>query len=135
MKLSSSIRLKPDLLYVAPLLNLVLLLLIFFLLNSTLIVKSGISVTLPESSSAIRTLPELDPDVITMTVGPEPAIYFNRDLVNWETLPEKIRSSTAKSRHVIINADPMIAYGQVMKAQNLVLESGRQLSLGTRLPE
>jgi biopolymer transport protein ExbD len=134
MKLTSTIRLKPDFLYIAPLLNLVLLLLIFFLLNSSMVVRSGITVTLPESNSALQLMQ--DPDFVTLTIGKPGKILFNRDeQTTWENLGEKIRASTSKSRHVIINADPMVPHGEVIRAQNVILETGREVSIATKLPK
>jgi biopolymer transport protein ExbD len=129
MKLETSLRLKPDLLYVAPLLNLVFLLLIFFLLNSTMVVKSGIQVDLPHSSSALRNMD--DADIVTLTAGPEPKIYFNRDETTWVELPQRIRQSPSKSRQVIIHADALVAHGQVVRAQDIILAEGRGANLAT----
>ena len=53
MKLVSHLPPSGPALYVAPLLNTVLLLLIFFLLGSSFIVRSGVNVSLPESASRL----------------------------------------------------------------------------------
>lgn len=130
MKLTSSIRLKPDLIFAVPLLNLVLLLYIFFLLNSTVGMGPGIGVIeLPESNSVLR--PMQDPDFVTITSNEK--LHFNRDVATWENLRYKVRDSTPKCNHVIINADAMVPHGVVVRLQKIILEAGREVSVATRL--
>ena len=75
MKLQSTLSVRPDFLYLAPLLNIVLLLLIFFLLNSNLVVRSGIRVELPVSQSSLK--PVERAQIITITAGDTPSVWLN----------------------------------------------------------
>jgi biopolymer transport protein ExbD len=54
MKLHSTIRIRPDFLYLAPLLNVVLLLMVFFLLNSQEIAIGDLAARLTELKKESR---------------------------------------------------------------------------------
>ena len=117
--------------YLAPLLNIVLLLLIFFLLNSNLVVRSGIRVELPVSASSLKLVERAH--VVTLTAGEHPAIWLNDREVYSGDLAAALEAIKAESRDVVVNADQAVPHGLVQRVQNAVLAAGCDLAMGTQL--
>ena len=131
MKLQSTLTLRPDFLYLAPLLNIVLLLLIFFLLSSNLVVRSGIRVELPVSQSSLK--PVERAHIITIQAGDTPSIWLNDQLVYSGELAAALEAIKAEARYVVVNADQAVPHGMVQRVQNAVLEAGCELAMGTQV--
>lgn len=131
MKLESTLPARANFLYSAPVLDVVLLMLIFFLLGSNFILKSGISVEVPFSDSS---LPSIDrTHIITLAPGENLRIYFNEDRVTLDELSERLEKNAAtdKIHQVIIRADQAAAFGSVIEISNLVLQHGYDLVYAT----
>jgi biopolymer transport protein ExbD len=135
MKLTSTIKLRPDFLYLAPLLNVIMLLMIFFLVNSSLVVQGGIAVEQPPSASALR--PFERAHVLTVTAGQEPTFYFNKEKIELADLPEKLQEPKNRetSRRVIISADLLVTHGMVVKIQDIIWAAGCQAAIATTLAQ
>ncbi len=129
MKLQSTLTLRPDFLYLAPLLNIVLLLLIFFLLNSNLVVRSGIRVELPVSQSSLK--PVERAHIITITAGETPSVWLDDRPIYTGDLAAALQAVKATSPYVVINADQEVPHGMVQRVQNAVLAAGCELAMGT----
>lgn len=135
MKLESTLPARANFLYSAPVLDVFLLLLIFFLLGSNFILKSGISVKVPFSDSS---LPSIDHShIITLAPGESLRLYFNEDRVTLEELGEHLEknASADKVHQVIIRADQAAAFGSVIEISNLVLQHGYDLVYATSSEE
>ena len=130
MKLESNLTLRPDFLYLAPLLNIVLLLLIFFLLTSNLVVRSGIRVELPVSQSSLK--PVERAHIITITAGTPPMVYLDEKEIFTGDLAAALEAVKAQTRYVVVNADQSVPHGMVQRVQNAVLAAGCELAMGTR---
>ncbi|MDB6069019.1 MAG: biopolymer transporter ExbD [Verrucomicrobiales bacterium] len=131
MKLQSTLTLRPDFLYLAPLLNIVLLLLIFFLLNSNFVVRSGIRVELPVSASSLKPVERWH--IITITGGESPAVYLNEKQIFTGDLAPALEAIKSETRYVLVNADQSVAQGIVQRVQNAVLAAGCELAMGTQV--
>jgi biopolymer transport protein ExbD len=131
MKLHSSIRIRPDFLYLAPLLNVVLLLMVFFLLNSSLVVRSGFRVDLPVSGSSLK--PVERAHVVTITSQESPRILLNSQEIAVGDLPARLLEVKKESRYVIINADSTAAHGLWQRVVNAIAEAGCDPVSGTRV--
>jgi biopolymer transport protein ExbD len=125
MKLESTLKTHPVVLHTAPILDVVLLLLIFFLLGSRFVVQSGISVELPTSNSALPSVGVAH--VITVTGGPAPQIYLNEDPVLLQNLGEALRSRSDRVRQVILRIDRAAPHGVVMEISNEVMSQDFEL--------
>lgn len=130
MKLQSTLTLRPDLLYLAPLLNIVLLLLIFFLLNSNLLMRSGIRVELPVSGSSLK--PVERAHIITIPAGDTPSVWLNDQQVFTGDLTAALESMKKETRYVIVNADEAVPSGLVQRVVNAVLAANCEVAIGTR---
>lgn len=121
-------RRKDDLdLNITPLIDVVFLLLIFFMVSTTFEMKSEINLKLPESSETIR---ELKPDSIMIAIDSQGRVFVNDNpLVNSQitTVREAIRqaSTDLSDPAVIINADANATHQSVVR----VMDAARQLSL------
>jgi biopolymer transport protein ExbD len=131
MKLETNLTNRAGMMYIAPLLDVVLLLLVFFLLGSSLILKSGYAVSVPYSQSS---LPSTDRShVITMALaaGGESTIYFNEHRVGLDELDERLKNGDVQIRQIILRADRGAPFGEVVKVSNLVLSHGYDLMYAT----
>ena len=107
--------------------DVVLLLLIFFMVSTTFGKKSAISITLPEASQA-EALTE--PETIIITLDAQGRVFVNdMPLVNAQlaTIREAIKNASTDltDPSVIINADAETTHQAVVK----VMDAARQLSL------
>jgi biopolymer transport protein ExbD len=134
MKLQSTIRVRPDFLYLAPLLNIVLLMMVFFLLNSSLVVQSGFRVDLPVSGSSLK--PVERAHVVTITAGDVPRVLLNSQETAVGDLPGRLaelKKESRESRYVIVNADSNAAHGLWQRVINAIVEAGCDPVSGTRV--
>ena len=131
MKLQSTLTLRPDFLYLAPLLNIVLLLLIFFLLNSNLVVRSGIRVQLPISQSSLKLVERAH--IITIQAGDSPSVWLNDKPIFTGDLAAALEAVKSETRNVVVNADQAVPHGMVQRVQNAVLAAGCDLAMGTQV--
>ena len=122
MKLQSTIRVRPDFLYLAPLLNVVLLLMVFFLLNSNLVVRSGVRVDLPVSGSSVKMTEHAH--IVTITAETTPRILLNGRETAVGDLAAQLAAMKKESRDVIINADSSSAQGLWQRVVNEILAAG-----------
>lgn len=121
---------RSGMLYTSPLIDVVLLLIIFFLFGSNLVLKSGVDVSLPSSSSALPSAE--DAHIITLIPGQASEIYFNDERIELEELSEKLEEAVERSKQVILMSDESISYGTVMNVSRFILKRGFDLSFATQ---
>ncbi len=131
MKLETNLRSHGGLLFLGPVVNTVLLVLFFFVLSSSLVVRSGVSVNLPESGASLQ--PFADPLLIHVAAGTGVArLYLDDQPVQLSELPELLLLHRERHGQAIIQADVLAPYGLVMQVSNLALEQGYALAFATR---
>ena len=130
MKLESTIRVRPDFLYLAPLLNVVLLLMVFFLLNSNLVVRSGIRVDLPVSNSRVNVSEHAH--VITIAGDAEPRVFLNNQEIAVGDLATLLPPRKKESHDVIVNFDSHAPAGVVVRVFDQIEAAGCYPFIGTR---
>ncbi len=118
-------------LYTAPLMDVMGLLIIFFLLGSNLVLKSGVEVRLPSSSSSLPAAE--DAHLITLTPGGTGEFYFNDERVDLGSLDERLVEARKRSNQIVILGDEAVPYGVVMGIARLVLDAGFEVSFATKL--
>ena len=131
MKLESTLSDRAGMLYTAPLVDVILLLIIFFLFGSNLVLKSGVEVNLPSSSSSLPTAE--DAHIITLIPTETAEFYFNDERVDIEKLAGKLEEALKRSNQVVILGDEAVDYGVVMGIARLVLNSGFEVSFATKM--
>ena len=122
-----------------PLIDVVFLLLIFFMVSTTFIRETQLKIDLPEASGELL---EIEKDVIEITVDVNGEYAVNdRLLVNTEmrTLVralEEMIETVGQSNRLIITADANVAYQAVVQAMDAAGRVGlTHISITTQQPE
>jgi biopolymer transport protein ExbD len=131
VKLESTLTDRAGMLYTAPLMDVILLLIIFFLFGSNLVLKSGVEVKLPTSSSSLPSAE--DAHIITLIPNETGEFYFNDERVNLESLKGRLGEAVKRSNQVVILGDEAVSYGIVMGIARLVLDAGFEVSFATKM--
>src|SRR6202521_270645 len=122
MKLSRTKEYNFGWLVLFPLLDVVFLLVFFLLLSSNFILQPGISVSVPFSHFTLG--PQINPQIISITGGAAPAIYFRDQKIALEQLGPLLDAAKKEGRPIIIKADRLTPYTLVVEVTNLSLEHG-----------
>jgi biopolymer transport protein ExbD len=109
-------------LVVFPLINVVFLLILFLLLSSNFILQPGISVSLPFSHFTLP--PQLNQQIISITGGAVPTIYFRDQKITPQQLGPLLDAAKREGRSIIIKADRLTPYETVVAVTNAALEHG-----------
>lgn len=117
-------------LYTAPLMDVILLLLLFFLFGSNYVLKSGVEVRLPTSSSSLPSAE--DSHVITLFPNETGEFFFDDERVSLDGLGALLGDAQKRSKQIIILGDESVNYGAVMSVARLVLDAGFDVSFATK---
>jgi len=98
------------------------LLIFFLLLSSNFILQQGISVSTPFSRFTLG--PQTSRQIISITGGAVPAIYFHEQRVTMEQLGPLLDAAKRNEQSIIIKADRSTSYETVAEVANAVLEHG-----------
>jgi len=131
MKLQSYLPQQGLRLYIAPMLNGILLLLIFFLLGSSFVTRSGISVNLPESGAPLTGYERAH--IITMAPS-DGGLYFDGQNVTMIDLRRLLEDKKRQGRRIIIHADELTPFGKVMEVSNVAQTLGYEIAYATQPP-
>jgi biopolymer transport protein ExbD len=104
------------------LVDVVFLLLFFMLLSSNFILQQGISISTPFSRFTLG--PQTSRQIISITGGAVPAIYFHDQRVTIEQLGPLLDAAKQKDQSIIIKADRSTSYETVAEVANTALEHG-----------
>jgi biopolymer transport protein ExbD len=104
------------------LVDLAFLLSFFLLLSSNFILQQGISISMPFSRFSLG--PQSNQQIISVTGGAVPAVYFQDQRVTMEQLGPLLDAAKRKDQSVIIKADRSVSYETVAEVTNAALEHG-----------
>src|ERR1044071_2283401 len=104
------------------LVDLAFLLAFFLLLSSNFILQHGISISMPVSRFTLG--PQSNQQIISITGGAVPAIYFQDQRVSLEQLGQLLDAAKRKDQSIIIKADRSASYETVTAVTNSVLQHG-----------
>jgi biopolymer transport protein ExbD len=104
------------------LVDLAFLLAFFLLLSSNFILQQGISVSMPFSRFTLG--PQTSRQIISITGGAVPAIYFQDQRVTMEELGPLLDAAKRRDESIIIKADRSTSYETVAEVANAALEHG-----------
>lgn len=113
---------------IAPLVNIVFLLLIFLMLSSNFIMQPGLKVELPKvvTSEAVK----YEKIEILLTEGEQ--IYLNGRQVTVEELKPAFKEAAKKNQAVLIKADRRVSLGKASQLWDLARQSGiTQINIAT----
>ncbi len=114
-----------------PLIDVVFLLIIFFMLSSSFILQPGIKVSLPESNVSE---PQVE-KTVEITITQENFIFYNADRISFDELKLKFLSltKTAPNSTIVIKADGNVKHFKVVEIMALAKENGlKKLAIATR---
>ena len=106
----------------APLVDVVFLLLLFFILSSPFVMQSGFGVLLP--SSGVPTLSSFQGLVVTVTR--ENLLFFNNQSTTLERLQQSLQVAAQQNHNaeLIIKADQQVPHGTVVQIMSVALKAG-----------
>jgi biopolymer transport protein ExbD len=113
-----------------PLIDVVLMLVIFFMLTTTFVLAPGIKVDLPQGRSLQRTR-EGDAIVIITKDG---TVYYQNERIDLETLPSVLRQARQQQPdlRLVIKADKSTRHGQVVEVMDMAKGVGiERLAIAT----
>ena len=106
----------------APLVDVVFLLLLFFILSSPFVMQAGFGVDLQQSNQPTITTFQY----LVVTVTRDNLIFFNDQPVLVEKLEQSLREAVQKGRgrELIIKADKQVSHGTVTQIMGIALKAG-----------
>lgn len=121
MKFPVQKRTKPNVL-LTPLIDIVFLLLVFFLLASNFVDQQGTSIAIPEIESEGD---ELLPD-ISVSINEDGNLFFKNVMVNETILLKVLKSELVKTNKQLISirADRQVKYDYVVRVIDIAKEAG-----------
>lgn len=122
MKLSRTKEYNFGWLIVIPIVDVFFLLIFFLLLSSNFVLQPGISVSLPFSRFTLG--PQTNQQIISITGGAAPAIYFRDQRTTIEQIGPLLDEAKREGRSIIIKADRLTPYELVVTVTNAALEHG-----------
>ena len=122
MKVSRTINFNFAWVVLVALVDLAFLLVFFLLLSSNFILQQGISISMPFSRFTLG--PQANRQIISITGGAVPAIYFRDQKVTMEQLGPLLDAAKRNDQSIIIKADRSTSYETVAEVANAALEHG-----------
>lgn len=122
MKLHRTINFNFAWIVLVALVDVAFLLVFFLLLSSNFILQQGISVSMPFSRFTLG--PQTSRQIISITGGAVPAIYFQDQRVTMEELAPLLDAAKRRDESIIIKADRSTSYETVAEVANAALEHG-----------
>jgi biopolymer transport protein ExbD len=133
MKFRRHLGLEPGLsqIDIAPLIDMVFQLLIFFMLTSSFIFQPGIRVNLPKAVTS----EVIQEESLVITISSENLIYINEKLVTTDELKMKLKAMSSDKKPLLIKADRRASLGKVVEVWDLCRELGiSQINIATNQP-
>ncbi|NQT94877.1 MAG: biopolymer transporter ExbD, partial [Candidatus Omnitrophica bacterium] len=105
---------------IAPLIDVVFLLLIFFMLTSSFIFQPGIRVNLPRAITSDM----LSEENAIITITAENLIYYNQKLVTLKELSSILKKVASARLPVLIRADKKTSLGRIVVVWDICRQEG-----------
>ncbi len=122
MKLSRTKDYHFGWLVVFPMLDVAFLMVFFLVLSSHFILQHGVSISMPFSRFTLG--PQINQQIISITGGAAPAIYFRDQKVTLEQLGPMLDAAKRDGQSIIIKADRFTPYETIIEVTNAALEHG-----------
>lgn len=119
---------------ITSLIDVMFLLLIFFMVSSTFLEQPGIKLELPYAESSVV----VEQEEYVLFVDKDKKFYLNDKPVELSDLEAMIKDSLAemKDRSLVLKADQEVPHGTVVKIMDIAKRSGvRKLIVGTKMGE
>lgn len=129
MKIDRSPGLHPALMFIAPSLNVVLLLVFYIILSTSFLLQPGVKVDVPQSPFLLA--PQRNPLIISIASAPLSSIYFENEAVTFEELRHKLKEYGGRNHTVIIKTDRRSAVEELAKVMTVSLSLGYPTVIAT----
>ncbi len=129
MKIQRSPGLHPALMFIAPSLNVVLLLVFYIILSTSFLLQPGVKVDVPQSPFLLA--PQRNPLIISIAAAPISSIYFENEAVTFEELRRKLKEYGGRNHTVIIKTDRRSAVEELAKVMTVSLSLGYPTVIAT----
>jgi biopolymer transport protein ExbD len=108
----------------APLIDVIFLLVIFFAVSTTFLETAGLQLELPESSSTAKR----EVEDITVLLGADGELSFDDEIISQEQLRERLQSALSETdrKIVVLRADTHTEHGAVVEIMDLIRDSGAE---------
>ena len=122
MKFQKRIKLEHGLeqIDIVAMINVMFLLLVFFLLSNYLTVQSGANVKLPKTVTS----DVVNEDNFIVTITSENILYVNRKIVTLKELSRELEKIAHQNKPLIIKADRRVSMGRVVDVWDLCRKYG-----------
>ncbi len=140
MKLESSLPQPHGLLFLAPVLDAILVLSVFLLIGSRFVEQSGVVIELPVTRSAMPVLGRAH--IITISGSSSPQIFLDQERISLDALRRRVAPPETPSAAppatgsgtltYLLRADQAVPIATVMTVSELVLAGGHRLIFATR---
>ncbi|MBF0215643.1 MAG: biopolymer transporter ExbD [Candidatus Omnitrophica bacterium] len=128
MRFRRSVFIEKGILDMAPLMNIIFLLLIFFMLTSSFVFQPGIRVDLPKAVTS----EVLNQDLMVIVITHNGDIYISERLVTKEETVSHLALASKSNKQVLIKADKTAGLGKVVEIWDICRESGvKQINIAT----
>ncbi len=132
MRFSSRLKRRTEIkkgqLDIAPLIDVVFLLLIFFMLTSNFVFQPGIKVTLPKAITS----EVISSENLVVTVTGQDLLFLNDKPITVTELVSKLKEAHQESRSLLLKADTNASLGRVVEIWDLCRELGiPQINIAT----
>ena len=109
--------------------DIVFLLLIFFMVTSTQIAPNGLQVTLPQSSSQVKKIPQ-----VSVSITAEGQYGVNTEVVPFEQLEPRIQQELAgqKEPAIVLRVDKDVPTGETVKVMEIANRNHWKFTLATK---
>jgi len=120
MRFKHHLELEKGRLDIAPLIDVIFLLLIFFMLTSSFILQPGIKVNLPEAITS-KIVPKKN---LELLINEKDHIYVSGKRIAIKELNSRLRIASKSKAPVLIRADKSASLGKVVEVWDLCREVG-----------
>jgi len=113
---------------IAPLIDMVFQLLIFFMLTSNFVMQPGIKINLPKAvTSEIVKFEKIE-----IVVSSENVTYFNSNVVSTKELKNLLKQAAKREQPILIKADSRASLGRVVEIWDICRDLGiTQINIAT----
>lgn len=129
MKIQRTPGLHPALMFIAPSLNVVLLLVFYIILSTSFLLQPGVTVEVPQSPFLLA--PQRNPLIISIATAPLSSIYFENDAVTLDELRTKLKEYGGRNHTVIIKTDRRSPVEQLTRVMTVSLSLGYPTVIAT----
>ena len=116
---------------ITSLIDVIFMLLLFFMITSTFLEQPGIKLELPQARAESLS----EPREFVLSVDKQGALFLNRQAVGLEALEAEIRKALPRMKDgaLVLKADREVAHGLVVRVMDLAKRGGvKKLIIGTK---